>query len=110
MDLAAQYWQKLAVATFAEARVVRSEPLLLEAIFTTPIGFKDEVNFRIDAAAQRIDYRSRSMLGLFDFGKNRSRMQAFTARFEPQDQRRPRWVQQPRQSSVDIILAQEFSD
>ncbi|MEP7140376.1 MAG: DUF1499 domain-containing protein, partial [Caldimonas sp.] len=53
----------------------------LEAVFTTPIGFRDLVDFRIDAAAHRIDYRSRSSFGLFDFGKNRSRMTAFAARF-----------------------------
>ena len=70
------------LSTFPEARVVRSEPLLLDAIFTTPVGFKDQVEFRIDAQNQRIDFRSRSMFGLFDFGKNRRRMQAFAARFE----------------------------
>jgi uncharacterized protein (DUF1499 family) len=72
------------LASFSEAQVVRSEPLRLVAIFTTRLGFRDEVVFRIDAQAQRIDYRSRSLFGLFDFGKNRSRMQAFAARFEQQ--------------------------
>jgi uncharacterized protein (DUF1499 family) len=67
------------LATFPEARVVRSEPL--EAIFTTPIGFRDQVDFRIDAQAQRIDFRSRSLFGLFDWGKNRSRMQDIAIRF-----------------------------
>ena len=75
------------VATFPEATVVRAEPLSLELIFTTPIGFRDQINFRIDAQAQRIDFRSRSLLGLFDFGKNRSRMQEFATRFEQQSKR-----------------------
>ena len=70
------------LATFPEAQVVRSEPLALEVIFTTPIGFRDQVDFRIDAQAQRIDFRSRSLFGLFDWGKNRSRMQEFATRFE----------------------------
>jgi len=70
------------VATFPEATVVRADPLGLELIFTTPIGFRDMVDFRIDAEAQRINFRSRSQIGLFDFGKNRSRMREFTARFE----------------------------
>jgi uncharacterized protein (DUF1499 family) len=70
------------LATFPEARVVRNEGLQIEVIFTTPIGFRDQVDFRIDPAAQRIDYRSRSLFGLFDFGKNRSRMREFIARFE----------------------------
>ncbi len=70
------------LATFPEAQIVRSEPLALEVIFTTPIGFRDQVDFRIDAQAQRIDFRSRSLFGLFDWGKNRSRMQEFATRFE----------------------------
>ncbi|MBM3344342.1 MAG: DUF1499 domain-containing protein [Betaproteobacteria bacterium] len=34
--------------------------------------------------AQRIDFRSRSLLALYDWGKNRYRMLAFTSRFEQQ--------------------------
>ena len=70
------------VATFPEATVVRADPLGLQLIFTTPIGFRDEVDFRIDAKAQLINFRSRSLFGLFDFGKNRSRMREFSTRFE----------------------------
>ncbi len=70
------------LAEFPEARVVAADGLSLEAVFTTPIGFRDRVDFRIDARAQQIDYRSRSSFGLFDFGKNRSRMSAFSTRFE----------------------------
>ena len=61
---------------------MRADDLSLEAVFTTPLGFRDRVDFRIDAQAQRIDYRSRSSFGLFDFGKNHSRMKAFSARFK----------------------------
>jgi len=75
------------LTNFPEARVVRGEPLVLDTIFTTSIGFRDQVEFRIDAQAQRIDFRSRSTFGLFDFGKNRSRMQEFAARFEQQNRR-----------------------
>ena len=67
--------------------MVRAEPLALELIFTTPIGFRDQIDFRIDVQAQRIDFRSRSQFGLFDFGKNRSRMQEFATRFEQQSRR-----------------------
>jgi len=70
------------LASFPEARVERNEALLVEAIFTTPAGFRDQVDFRIDPRGQRIDYRSRSLFGLFDFGKNRSRMREFAVRFE----------------------------
>ena len=72
------------LATFPEATVVRSEPLALEVIFTTPAGFRDQVDLRIDPQAQRVDFRSRSLFGLFDWGKNRSRMQEFKRRFEQQ--------------------------
>ncbi len=70
------------LAAFPEARIVRAEGPMLEAVFTTPAGFRDDVDFRVDAQRRRIDFRSRSTFGLFDFGKNRSRMQEFAARFE----------------------------
>ena len=70
------------LATFPEATIVSSAPLYLEVIFTTPIGFKDQIEFRIDEPSKRIDYRSRSKLGLYDFNKNRSRMQDFSASFK----------------------------
>jgi uncharacterized protein (DUF1499 family) len=69
------------LASFPEARIVRAEGLALEALFTTPTGFQDRVDFQINPAQQRIDYRSRSTFGLYDFGKNRSRMQLFAERF-----------------------------
>ncbi len=70
------------LTTFPEATVVRSAPLAMEVVFTTPVGFRDQVEFRIDPQAQRVDFRSRSLFGLFDWGKNRSRMQEFKNRFE----------------------------
>jgi uncharacterized protein (DUF1499 family) len=75
---------KATLATFTEAKVVASDATALEAVFTTPVGFKDQLEFKLDAQAQQIDYRSRSNLGLFDFGKNRSRMLEFAARFDKQ--------------------------
>ena len=73
--------------TFPDATVVRSEPLGVEVIFTTSVGFRDQVDFRIDPQAQRVDFRSRSLVGLFDWGKNRSRMKEFKTRFEQQARR-----------------------
>jgi len=70
--------------TFSEAQIVQREALAVQVIFTTSLGFRDQVDFQIDPAAERIDFRSRSLLGLFDFGKNRSRMQAFALRFQAQ--------------------------
>ena len=75
------------LAAFPEARIVANAPLLVEAVFTTTLGFRDQVLFRIDAPGQRIDFRSSSNFGLYDFGKNRSRMKEFTARFEKESGR-----------------------
>lgn len=72
---------KRTLAGYANARIVRSDATAVDAIFTTAVGFEDEVGFRIDAAQHRIEYRSRSRFGLFDFGKNRSRMREFAERF-----------------------------
>lgn len=70
------------LAEFPEARIVKVDEGSMEVVFTTGVGFKDLVDFQIDAPAQRIDFRSRSSFSLYDFGKNRSRMEAFAARFE----------------------------
>ncbi len=69
------------LASYADARIVRSDASTVDTVFSTAAGFEDEVAFRIDAAQHRIDYRSRSRLGLFDFGKNRTRMREFAERF-----------------------------
>lgn len=70
--------------TFPEATIVHHDALTMQVIFTTPAGFKDQVDFSVDPSSQSIDFRSRSLFGLFDFGKNRSRMRDFTSRFEQQ--------------------------
>lgn len=69
------------LAGYPNARIVRSDATSVDTIFTTTVGFEDEVAFRIDAAQRRIDYRSRSRIGLFDFGKNTSRMRELAQRF-----------------------------
>jgi uncharacterized protein (DUF1499 family) len=67
---------------FPEATVTASTALQLTVIFRTTLGFKDEVVFVLEPAGQRIHFRSRSLLGLYDFGKNRARMTAVVARFQ----------------------------
>lgn len=69
------------LASHPEATIVRSSPLWLEVIFTTPLGFRDQVDFVLDAESGQINFRSQSLLGRYDFGKNRARMTAFSARF-----------------------------
>lgn len=75
---------KATLATFSQARIVRSDARVLEAIFTTPLGFRDQVDFQLDDTAPLIHYRSRSLVGLYDFGKNRSRMEEFKTQFDRQ--------------------------
>ena len=72
------------LSTFPDATITRTQDHLVEAVFTTRIGFKDTVLFRVNGAEKKIDFRSRSNFGLFDFGKNGSRMTEFSARFEQQ--------------------------
>jgi len=69
------------LASFPEATVRRQDESMITAVFTTAAGFRDDVIFLLDPQQQTIDFQSRSGFGLYDFGKNRSRMQAFTARF-----------------------------
>ena len=78
----AQAQLELTLKTFPEAKISHRETLTTQAIFTTPAGFRDQVDFQFDPVAQSIDFRSRSLFGLFDFGKNRSRMEEFAKRFQ----------------------------
>ena len=73
---------KATLAHFPEATLTAGGPLRLELIFRTMLGFKDEVVFVLDPAGQRIQFRSRSLMGRYDFGKNRSRMVAVVAQFQ----------------------------
>lgn len=69
------------LAGWGEARIESADATSLTAIFTTRLGFRDEVVFVLDPAQPVIHFRSRSLLGYYDFGKNRSRMQAVAERF-----------------------------
>lgn len=69
------------LASFPEAAVNQQDETSVTAVFTTPAGFRDEVIFLLDPPQQQIDFRSHSGFGLYDFGKNRSRMQAVAVRF-----------------------------
>ena len=73
---------KATLTHFPEATLTTGGPLRLELIFRTMLGFKDEVVFVLDPAGQKIQFRSRSLMGRYDFGKNRSRMAAVVAQFQ----------------------------
>ncbi|MDP3192272.1 DUF1499 domain-containing protein [Rhodoferax sp.] len=77
------------LASFPEANIVRSDPLWLEVIFTTTLGFRDQVDFVLDAKTGEINYRSKSLVGRYDFGKNKSRMSVFSERFAAQSKLLP---------------------
>ena len=69
------------LASFPEATVQQQDKRTITAVFTTPAGFRDDVIFLLDPQQHQIDFQSHSGFGLYDFGKNRSRMQAVTVRF-----------------------------
>ena len=69
------------LASFPEATVQQQDESMITAVFTTLAGFRDDVIFLLDPQQHQIDFQSHSDFGLYDFGKNRSRMQALTARF-----------------------------
>lgn len=72
---------KATLARFPEAEIVAGDATSLSCVFTTLIGFKDDVDFMLHANENRIDFRSRSRVGRSDFGKNRSRMTEVSAAF-----------------------------
>jgi uncharacterized protein (DUF1499 family) len=72
------------LGSFPEAQITRAEGHTIEAIFTTRMGFRDQVDFHVDPRGGHIDYRSRSLFGLYDWGKNRSRMEELSQRFRAQ--------------------------
>jgi uncharacterized protein (DUF1499 family) len=63
------------VAKAPRARVVQAEGDYIHAEFTTLLfRFVDDVEFLIDPAAKRVDFRSASRVGHSDLGTNRRRM------------------------------------
>ena len=69
------------LAAFEDAHIESADALSVTAVFTTRMGFRDDVEFVFNPSTQHIHFRSRSRVGLFDFGKNRSRMQMVSDRF-----------------------------
>jgi len=54
----------------------------IDAVATTRfMGFKDDVRFVLDPQVRQIHFRSMSRVGLYDFGKNASRMRELSTRF-----------------------------
>jgi uncharacterized protein (DUF1499 family) len=70
------------LARMKGAGVVTNEAGYLRAEFrSTLLGFTDDVEFLFDDAHKRIDFRSASRVGYYDFGANRARMERISRHF-----------------------------
>jgi len=77
-------WSRLrkVIAEMKGARIAEEEMGYLHAEFRSALfGFVDDVEFRMDEAAGRIDVRSAARSGYFDFGVNRRRVEGIRSRF-----------------------------
>jgi uncharacterized protein (DUF1499 family) len=73
----ASAWSRLrkVIAAMKGARITEEKVGALHAEFRSALfGFVDDVEFRMDEDAGRIDVRSASRTGYFDFGVNRRRV------------------------------------
>lgn len=58
-------------------RILAQRPGYLHAEFTTPLmRFKDDVEFLLSADGRRVDVRSASRIGYYDFNANRERVES----------------------------------
>ncbi|MDA3922136.1 MAG: DUF1499 domain-containing protein [Salinisphaera sp.] len=64
------------------ATVVKSNQRFIHATFKTTLGFVDDVTFLMQPDKHVIDVKSQSRVGYYDFGKNRSRVEALRKAFE----------------------------
>lgn len=76
------YMARLAavVADMPGAKVVKQDAAYLYAEFTSSLmGFVDDVEFAMQADGQRVDVRSSSRIGYYDFDANRDRIESIRA-------------------------------
>lgn len=66
----------------SNARIVRADDQFVHATFHTTLGFVDDVTFVIKPKGHRIDVKSESRIGYYDFGVNRRRVQHLRKAFE----------------------------
>jgi uncharacterized protein (DUF1499 family) len=84
VDDPAASWSRLVkvIGKMKGARIVEEGDGYLHAEFRSALfGFVDDVEFRMDSAGTRIDLRSASRKGYYDFGANRRRVEEIRARF-----------------------------
>ena len=64
------------IQSIPEAKITQDDPGYIHAEFSSKFfKFVDDVEFVLDAEIQRIDYRSASRIGYYDFGANRRRLE-----------------------------------
>jgi uncharacterized protein (DUF1499 family) len=69
------------ILSMPRVRITEDEPGYIHAEFTSKFfKFIDDVEFVLNAETQRIDYRSGSRTGYYDFGVNRRRLEAIRDR------------------------------
>jgi uncharacterized protein (DUF1499 family) len=64
------------------ATIESETPTTIHATFRSLLGFVDDVYFELQADSNRIDVKSISRLGYYDFGVNRRRVEELRSRFE----------------------------
>jgi uncharacterized protein (DUF1499 family) len=63
------------------ARITQDEPDYIHTEFSSRFfKFVDDVEFVLDGGTRRIDYRSASRIGYYDFGVNRRRLETIRNR------------------------------
>lgn len=76
------YMARLAavIADMSGAKVVKQDSAYLYAEYTSSLmGFVDDVEFAMQADGQRVDVRSSSRIGYYDFDANRDRIEQIRA-------------------------------
>jgi uncharacterized protein (DUF1499 family) len=69
------------VLSMPRVRITEDEPGYIRAEFSSRFfKFVDDVEFLLDAQTGRIDYRSASRVGYYDFGVNRRRLETIRGR------------------------------
>ena len=78
-------WQRLQALLLSSPRsypIARATHYLHVEVHSALLRFRDDVELRYSPKQQRIDVRSASRLGHYDFGVNRQRIDALRARYE----------------------------
>lgn len=67
---------KKAIAAYGRYQFITEEPTYWHLVFSTKLGFKDDVEFYFDQEAGLVQFRSASRSGYSDMGLNRKRYTA----------------------------------